>query len=173
MVSSVGVGGGVCQLTTSRNEGARGELLVQEGEQTPAALGQTLRSAESRRRAAQDSGRASSLLVVDPTTAQGGLRRILQIRILRHMTGAHNNTHSEKSGRYGVGRTRAQESVRLQQDHKMTRPEDHLDKLLVKDVERLAGTGSYFGEDRGPNLGPGELRSTSAFPSSAHSTTSS
>ena len=74
------------------------------------------------------------------------------------MTGAHNKTHSEKSGRYDVGRARAQESVRLQQDNEMTRPEDHLDELLVEDVEQLAGTGSCFGKDRGPNLGPGELR---------------
>ena len=50
------------------------------------------------------------------------------------MTGAHNNTHSKKSGRYGVGRARAQESVRLQQDNKITRSEDHLDELLVEDV---------------------------------------
>ena len=40
----------------------------------------------------------------------------------------------------------------------MTRPKDNLDVLLVEDVKPLAGTGSCFGEDRGPNLSPSELR---------------
>ena len=56
--------------------------------------------------AAQVSGRTGRLLVVDPTTPQAGLRRILQIRILKRMTGAHKTTHSKKSGRNDVGRAR-------------------------------------------------------------------
>ena len=91
--------------------------------------------AEAEVGAAQVSGRASRLLVVNLTTALAGPWLILQIRILRQKTQAHSDTHSKKSGKYGLDRARTQKAVRLKIHKIRWKPtKDHLDKLLVEDV---------------------------------------